>query len=101
MYEHQFAKVFELVDAEVSSAHRLCSFLSSNTDSDVSLLNHRNIIASISNGRTYTDALAPHVVVDNVTFLLRRELAADDALAIPAEFKEVACEPLRGEDQLN
>jgi len=49
MPQDQTSKKFELVDREVCCERRLLAFFSDDTDTNVSLLDHANIVAAISN----------------------------------------------------
>ena len=47
--QHQLVEVFELIDGEVSSERRLLSFFSNDTDANVGLEDHADVISSVTN----------------------------------------------------
>jgi hypothetical protein len=73
----EFCKMAELLDGEIGGKTCLTAFLSNNSNSDIRGLNHRNIIASITDA---TDSLFSVLAnqFGNVCFLGWRTSTGDD-----------------------
>jgi hypothetical protein len=85
-----------LSDSVIRRVDGLKTFLSRDADSDIGRLDHRDVVGSVSDGEGH-DAKVVLDEVDNLSFLERRDSAADDGVAAGGELEEEVFGPGFGE----
>ena len=80
MHKQQPLQEAELRDGVVGRVHRLSTFFTRDTDTDVGGLNHGDVVGTVADGETH-DAEAILDEVDDLRLLLGGYTTADDALA--------------------
>jgi len=76
MNEEHSMQEEELAEGVVGSAHGLSSFFASDANADVGLSDHRAVVGPVANRHSYPGTVS-FAKCDDVSFLLRRDAAAD------------------------
>ena len=93
MNKHQSSEEAKLTNGIVRRHDSLSTFFTSNTNTDVSFLDHGNVISSITDGKSHD----LKTVLDHrhdCSFLRRADTTAEHGLALLAEKQELLLHPL-------
>ena len=98
--EEEFGEVRELVDREIGCQRSLLALLADNTNADVGCLNHRDIVAAVTD--TANRLLCEGAdEAGNVGFLCRRATASDDGRELSSEHDKFCAKTVEAKLELS
>ena len=97
MNQQQFLQTLKLIDSKICRSNSLSTLHTSNTNSNMSLHNHWNIVCSISNWNANT-FLWLHVMFNDIRFLFWRHSATNNWFRRSTKLEKLSCDEFISKD---